>query len=147
MHLRPFPAYGAPVAMLGILGAAVLGRAGGLALAAAAAFVVTCLGPADAALALVLFAQGAGGALGVPLRPKRAGSLLAAGLAAAACAAATYATVVALKTAELPLGELRSPSESAWVWSAAGGAAGGLLAAILAGLVERLGGADPAQPR
>src|SRR5262245_55533494 len=62
-HLRPFPPQGAPVAMLGILGAAVLGRGSGLALAAAGAFVVACLGQPDAALALVLFAQGAGGAL------------------------------------------------------------------------------------
>src|SRR5262249_57046367 len=113
--------YGAPVAALGILGAAVLGRAAGIALAAGGAFAVACLGAPDPLLAVGLFVQGAGGALAVSDRPKRGGQLILAGCGAALAGAAAYAALAAVRHGELPVAELAHPLESGWIASAAGG--------------------------
>jgi hypothetical protein len=139
-HLPP---YGAPVAALGILGAAVLGRAAGIALAIGGALAGACLGTPDPMLALILFVQGAGGALAVPARARGGGALVAAGLGAAVAGAAAYAALGALLHGELPVGELAHPAASGWVASAAGGLAGGVVAAILRGPFERLAGDVP----
>ncbi len=135
--------HGAPVAALGILGAAVLGRGAGIALAAGGAFTVACLGAPDPLLAVALFVQGAGGALAVSARPKRGGALVLAGLGAALAGAAAYAALAAVRQGEIPIAELAHPLDSAWAAAAAGGLVGGLLAALGRGVVERLAGDLP----
>src|SRR5207249_3571401 len=88
--LSPVSAFAMPSAALALLFAALIDRSAGMSTAIAVAVVTAALMPFDAAVALVLIAQGVGAVLARPKLRKRRGFLVS-GLAAAVAGGAAYA--------------------------------------------------------
>jgi putative nucleotidyltransferase with HDIG domain len=151
--LTPMSALAVPAATLAMLMTALIdvpgqngrtGRDSGVSSAIAIAITVAALVPFDAAVVVVLAAQGVGGVLAIPAsqRQKRQAFLIG-GVAAGIAGGAAYAATYLIYGESFPLWELEDLARSPLLGALVGGIISGPVAMLLRGPMQRLIGDIP----
>jgi putative nucleotidyltransferase with HDIG domain len=134
--LTPFSAYWLPIGALSIAVAVHHDRQVAFASTVGLSFLVGSLIPFDLGLALVLLLQGFGAVM-VLTRPRKWWGLVSAGIGGGALAAVGYLALYFLVRGRLPDEDTASLVSSGLVGALGGGVAAGLIATVIAPLVER----------